>query len=321
MSVFQYIKQRWYLILIAVIGSLFAFIIYWTNGNDALLYVLEGIGLCAVIFLVVDFFVLRDRVKKMEEFMSDDDDAVLSYPLDKIYADMISNVVSEHKAYRERMETQHTREIEFITKWVHDVKVPISAIRLLTDDMDDELSTQLEMQALYIEQNIQKILFHIKSKSLHEDYTIKSANVKAMVSAALKQYAVFFSHKKIALQLDCEDIIVATDEKWSGYIISQIISNAVKYTPDSGEIEIRAYQQGGSTRISIKNTGSGIDPQSLKYVFKRGFSGSTLRRGSATGYGLYLSKKLADIMGHSLFAESVQGVYTIFTLVYHMTKM
>ena len=321
MSIFEYIKQRWYLLMAAFIGGVFALIIYWTDGNGVLLYALEGIALCLAAFLAVDFFVLRNRVKKMETFLSGDDDTTSSYPLDKIYADMISRVVAQHKAYRKDMETQHAREIEFITKWVHDVKVPISALRLLTDGMDDELSAQLEMQTLYIEQNIQKILFHIKSKSFYEDYTIKPAGVRAMVSAALKQYAVFFSYKKIALRLDCADITVATDEKWSGYIISQIISNAVKYTPECGEIDIRAYRQGDTARISIKNTGEGIDPRSLKAIFKRGFSGSALRQGSATGYGLYLSKKLADIMGHGLVAESVPGECAVFTLVYNMTKM
>lgn len=321
MSVIAYLKQRWYLLIAVFIGGSFGLGIYWASGSNVLLYALQGIGLCMVLCMITDFLVLRHRIKKMTLFFGDDDDTAFSYPLDKIYAKQFRRVMDEHKRYRQIMETQHASEIEFITKWVHDIKVPISAIRLMTDGMDDDLSQRLEMQTRYIEQNIQKILFHIKSKRFHEDYQIKQVGVKAMVSAALKQYAVFFSYKKIAFAFACEDLTVATDEKWSGYIVSQIISNAVKYTPVGGKITICAESQQEKVVIRIHNTGEGMDALAIKNAFKRGFSGSSVRQGTSTGYGLYLSKKLADIMGHDLYVQSVPKEYTEFFLVYNVTKM
>lgn len=320
MTVFKYIRHRWYTFAAVIIAGIFSGVVYWAEKSDALLYVLEGFGIVVGLFFVIDFLLLNSRIKKIEQFFCGQDDMEFSYPLDKIYISHIKKLLGEYKIYREEMQQQHANEIEFITKWVHDVKVPISAIKLLIESVDDELSSQLQMQTLHVEQNIQKILYHIKSKSLYEDYTIKQVVVKKLISQVLKQYAVFFSFKKIALQFACEDSVVATDEKWSGYMISQIISNAVKYTPQNGEIEIRAYEQNGSVVVCVKNTGAGISKQDMSNIFNRGFSAGSLRDGSTTGYGLYLSKKLADIMGHKLYAQSVQGEYAEFFLEYNITE-
>ncbi|MEL7656288.1 MAG: ATP-binding protein, partial [Bacillota bacterium] len=110
---------------------------------------------------------------------------------------------------------------------------------------------------------------------------------------------------------------VLTDEKWSSYILSQIISNAVKYSPEGGKIEIRTRKDDGKTVISISNTGKGIAAQDIGQVFNKGFTSSSGRDGAnATGYGLYLSKKLAELLGHSLTVESIQNEYTVFHLIF-----
>ena len=106
-----------------------------------------------------------------------------------------------------------------------------------------------------------------------------------------------------------------TDEKWSGYIISQFLSNAVKHTPKGGNIAIKTLEQGSRVLVCIRNTGQGIEPAHLEHIFSRGFTGGSKRSASfSTGYGLYLSKKLAVRMGHEVFASSHPGEYAEFCL-------
>ena len=321
MNIFSYIKQRWYLLLLVTAAAAFTLVIYWAEGSAALLYALEGTGFCLAAFIVMDFFMLRYRIRNMQSFLNDEDNVHFMYPLDKIYAEKIQSILDRQKKFETDLRSQHSDEIEFITKWVHDVKVPISAIKLMLENVEDRQAQQLEMQTLHIEQNIQKILFHIKSKRFYEDYTIKPADVRNMIGYSLKEYAVFFSYKKISLGLECEDFKVATDEKWCGYIISQIISNAVKYTPEGGSIDIKACLKDGKGIITIKNSGEGIDEIKLKNIFKRGFTQNSLQNFTSTGYGLYLSKKLADIMGHRLYVQSVPGESVSFILECSITKM
>ena len=88
------------------------------------------------------------------------------------------------------------------------------------------------------------------------------------------------------------------DEKWCTYIISQFISNAVKYTEKGGEINIYTVETTDEVIIKVKNTGAGIDEENIRNVFRRGYSGYNARKEKSTGYGLYLSERLAEKMGH-----------------------
>lgn len=98
---------------------------------------------------------------------------------------------------------------------------------------------------------------------------------------------------------------IITDEKWFGFIISQILSNALKYTNESGTISIYQIQKENGVALRIKNTGVGIKKGDLKRIFQKGYTGYTgHQENKSTGYGLYLSKVLADKLNLQLTAES-----------------
>ena len=261
---------------------------------------------------------IRSRIKYFQEYLDSNctGDFNGNYPLDIKYAQSIKKIVGTYKDYKETSISEHENELEFITKWVHDVKVPIAAINLITENMDTDESTHIEMQLNYIDQNIQKILFHMKSKRFYDDFKIKKVSLKSIVNQALKSYAVFFSYKLISLKIDCAECSVYTDEKWSIYIVSQLISNAVKYTDNNGEISLECRKCENTITLSVKNTGKGIDETNIKNIFKQGYSGYNTRKDKSTGYGLYLSKKLADKMGHKLTATSVPNEFAEFILYY-----
>ena len=161
-----------------------------------------------------------------------------SFPIDELYAKNVSELAREYNSYRMHIAQDSAQEMDFITKWVHDVKVPISAMKLLIENDAKDLKEKLDMNLSDIEQDTQKVLFHIKSKSFYDDYKIEKVDTKSIINKQLKPFAVFFAYKKIALKLDGENQSVLTDSKWSGYILSQFLSNAVKHTPEGGQITI-----------------------------------------------------------------------------------
>ncbi|MDD7718031.1 MAG: ATP-binding protein, partial [Eubacteriaceae bacterium] len=109
---------------------------------------------------------------------------------------------------------------------------------------------------------------------------------------------------------------VVTDEKWLSFIIEQILSNALKYTP-SGSITIEWTEPDG---ISVKDTGMGIAPEDLPRIFEKGYTGYHGREDKkASGLGLYLCRRISDNLGHSISVTSVLGQGSIFTV--HLTKM
>ncbi len=325
MNIREYVKHRWYMFVIVFFAGIYSYLTAWSSGlisNKDFLYTAVSIIVFFVFFIIIDYIKLQTRLKKMREFLENNCsiDFTSNYPMDIKYAEQYKEIAENFDKYKETTDSEHKNELEFITKWVHDVKVPIAAINLITENMDNDEGQQIQMQLNYIEQNIQKILFHMKSKTFYDDYRIRSVSLKAIINQALKNYAVFFSYKSISLKIDCEDYEVFTDEKWSIYIVSQLISNAVKYTPINGEIIITANFDDDGVSLSIKNTGAGIEERNLENIFRRGYSGYSIRKEKSTGYGLYLSKKLADKMGHRLAAKSKENEYAEFIIYYSFDK-
>lgn len=102
-----------------------------------------------------------------------------------------------------------------------------------------------------------------------------------------------------------------TDEKWLLFILEQIISNAVKYTP-SGTITIRVTED---KKLSVEDTGIGIAPEDLPRIFEKGFTGYNGRNDKkATGLGLNLCRKAAEHLNVGIAVESKPGVGSCFTL-------
>ena len=135
--------------------------------------------------------------------------------------------------------------------------------------------------------------------------------------AALKPFAVFFAVKALTLEMPKNDGAVLTDEKWSAYILTQLISNAVQHTRKKGRIAIKVEKADGQISVTIQNSGVGIKPSEIAHVFDKGYTSYDGRAyNKATGYGLYLAKKLADKLGHALVCMSQKGDYTAFTLVF-----
>ena len=102
--------------------------------------------------------------------------------------------------------------------------------------------------------------------------------------------------------------IVLTDEKWLEFVTEQILSNALKYTKNGGEIRICLEEKRGRECLVIEDNGIGIQAEDLPRVFEKGFTGYNGRADKkSTGIGLYLCKKIMDKMGHKIWIDSEVG--------------
>ena len=117
-----------------------------------------------------------------------------------------------------------------------------------------------------------------------------------------------FILKKISLDFQETARQVLTDEKWLQFVIEQLLSNALKYTPEGGCV--RVYGDGET--LAIADSGIGIRPEDLPRVFERGFTGCNGREERrSTGIGLYLCRRVTEKLGHGLTLASRPGQGTI----------
>ena len=139
------------------------------------------------------------------------------------------------------------------------------------------------------------------------DFLIQRYNLDDIVREAVRCYARLFIRKKISLNYQPLQVQVLTDEKWLEFVIEQVLSNAVKYTP-KGSVSI--CMEGSSTLV-IEDTGIGIRKEDLPRVCEKGYTGyngHTDKR--STGIGLYLSKRILEKLSHTIEIESEMGVGT-----------
>jgi signal transduction histidine kinase len=212
---------------------------------------------------------------------------------------------------------------DFYMMWVHQIKTPISALRLLLQT-DPENISAMKNELFKIERYVDVILGYSRLDDMNHDLTLKHYSLDSMVRQAVKKYTPLFIHSKVRLDLEPISCQVLTDEKWLVFVLEQIISNSLKYTPE-GSIHISAHQEmtelAQKTILIIEDTGIGIASEDLPRIFERGFTGYNGRMDKkASGLGLYLCKTILKRLGHEITITSVLGEGTKVTLEFQELK-
>lgn len=193
--------------------------------------------------------------------------------------------------------------IDYYTLWVHQIKTPISAMRLILQAEEHSQSAALSAELFKIEQYVEMVLQYLRLDSSTTDFVIGSYALDTVIRHSVRKYAKMFIMKKLELDFKASGISVLTDEKWLGFVIEQILSNALKYT-STGKVSV--YTE--SMTLVIEDTGIGIKAEDLPRVFEKGFTGYNGREDKkSTGIGLYLSKRIIDKLGHRISIESNAG--------------
>ena len=225
---------------------------------------------------------------------------------DKYKLDEINNYKFSQKDFQEFMEL-----------WVHEIKTPLSAINLITENNKNEVTESIYEEALKIDGFIEMILFYARSEMPEKDYFVKSYRLSDIINKVIIRNKNSFIQKNIRLNMHDLSVFVQTDSKWLEFIINQIISNSIKYIKDNPEIEIYSLKNSESVSLIIKDNGVGISSKDLPRVFDKGFTGSNGRsKYNSTGMGLYLVKKLCLSLGNNVLIKSEEGKGTVLEIVF-----
>ena len=189
---------------------------------------------------------------------------------------------------------------EYIEMWIHEIKIPISVVKLIIENNRNEVTKSIEEEIDKIENFIEQALFYARSSNVEKDYSIKKSTLKDIVNESIKRNKNILIQSDININVHDLDNIVYTDSKWIIFIINQIIQNCIKYSKDiNRQIEIYSKEFNQRVELYILDNGIGIDSSDLPRVFDKGFTGKNGRIISkkSTGIGLYLCKKLCDKLG------------------------
>lgn len=281
--------------------------------------VLYSVGLCCLFGTAVlslhFFFYLSDHRKRLRILKNVSLSADELPPPKTLAEEDLQEMILTLKRTLEENETERQAQaresMDYYTTWVHQVKTPLSTMKLILEGEDTEEHRELLAELFRTEQYVEMALNYLRLGSESSDYVFREYDLDAIIRQAVRRYAPLFVRRRLRLNYEPVDVKVLTDEKWLLFIIEQILSNSIKYTLQ-GSVTITVTPE---RVLKIADTGIGIAPEDLPRIFEKGFTGYNGRSGKkSTGLGLYLCRTAAERLSHGISADSSPGGGTVISL-------
>jgi histidine kinase len=211
----------------------------------------------------------------------------------------------------------------------HELRTPLTAIGGYMEGLIDgvlpatpETYEQVRHEALRLGRLVDDLqeLSRVESGSFQLD--LRPLALSAPLATAAKRLSRLFDEKGVGLSLNLPADLqpVLADEDRLTQVLTNLLGNALAYTPAGGEVSVSAQRVGGEVRVSVKDSGVGIPPEHLTHIFDRFYRVDKSRSrgaGGGSGIGLTIARRLVEAHGGRIWAESEgenKGSVFIFTL-------
>lgn len=307
---FRYLKSKRNIIAFFII-SIAIFILTFALYHIPLKAVIYPAILCLVLglaFLIFSFVRVKHTHDILEQLKERTAETITNFPAtnnicENDYRELVEIVRHESIENAQEGKLEFDDMVDYYTVWAHQIKTPISAMKLTLQNEDSELSRRLSIDLFRTQQYVDMVLAFLRLGSSSTDYVFREHSLDEMIKSSVKKFAPEFIERRLTLEYEPIEKTIITDEKWFEFLIEQLLSNALKYTKE-GSITI---SQKGNL-LSIKDTGIGISDTDLPRVFEKGYTGYNGRtEKGASGLGLYLSKRIATSLGIDINIESRVG--------------
>ncbi|MEK0313109.1 sensor histidine kinase [Cohnella sp. 56] len=244
----------------------------------------------------------------------------------RAFAALLARLYAVHQNELNALRRQQEFHRHFTARWVHQMKTPVSVIELLMqrhpgpgDDAgrrDTERSVLEETDRL--RHGLDMMLHTSRLDKFELDAAFRTIRLGALARSVLGEFKRPLIRHSIfpALEGDAE---VETDAKWVAFILSQLVSNAIKYSKKeqaAQRLSIRIERQpDDAVLLTVRDEGIGVPPEDLPRLFEPFFTGGNGKlSGESTGMGLYLAKQASARLGIALTLASEPGIGTTATL-------
>lgn len=239
---------------------------------------------------------------------------------DTLEAKVIERTMELESAYFQLKEIDRLKS-EFLATMSHELRTPLNSIigftgillQQLPGPLNEEQHKQLTMvyaSGKHLLGLISDLLDLSRIESGKVEIERQAVSLEEVVAEVCNTVAPLARQKKLQLKTECPATlpVIVSDRKRIFQVLLNLAGNAVKFT-DHGEVKITCVQEKGYIRIVVSDTGIGIKPENFPMLFEafRQIDGSSQRRYEGAGLGLHLSKRLVDLLGGTIVAESEYG--------------
>ncbi len=279
--------------------------------------------------------------KKKRIFAQDDLDLLLSIgnaigvaaENARLYKESKENLEKLQKAYEE-LQTLDKMKDEFISNVSHELKTPLISIKgygeLLYDEkigsLMDEQKKSLEAiirNADRLTRLIDSILFISKLQAGKIEFRFVPLDMDEIVRMCVSDFKSMMDKKQITFEKDIPEISrVKGDKDRFVEVITNLLDNAIKFTPDGGKISIKAWNEAENVHLTVSDNGIGIPADIIPKLFTRFYQldASTARRYGGAGLGLYITRNIIDAFRGKIWIESEVGKGTTVHILLPIAK-
>jgi len=327
MTARAFLKDKIYIFVLnlscAIVSCLF--LGFARIGRDELVLLLICWALILIFYLLIAYVKLKKRCSKLNTIMESLDKKYLlpnvldkpSTVLEQEYFNIMKRSMKSMTEQVSQAERKQTEYQQFIEQWVHEIKRPITASKLICENNKNDYTRKLISQIEEMERQVERVLYYARLGHVEKDYIISETALDDIVEEALAKNKQLLIQNNVRVDTSCLHYRVYSDKKWIVFILNQIIINCIQYRKDNSQITIMASEEGRNIKLSVKDNGIGIKESEISRIFQHGFTGSNGRNAkNSTGIGLYLCKELSEKLGITISAKSNLNAYTEMVLLF-----
>ncbi|WP_101841997.1 sensor histidine kinase [Halobacillus sp. Marseille-P3879] len=319
-----YLKERRSWILLFLTLQLVALFIAYLDTTIPYRAILYYILLSSVIFVLFLVFRYHRETKFFKELAERDHNLDLTTipdpdrPFEFIVEENITQPIEQLKAQSTAHTIQLEQEKDELLSWIHEVKTPLTAMDLIIDRINDQkLKSQLKHEWLRVHLLLDQQLHQKRMPFIENDLYVEKVELEPLLFSEINTLRSWCLQKGVGFDVDLTETTVLSDAKWLGFILRQLLTNAVKYSEEGSEIMISSSKENEQATLSITDSGRGINARDLPRIFDKGFTSTTKHEDhAATGMGLYLAKKAASPLQISMDVQSKLAHGSTFTLTF-----
>ncbi|MBO7345413.1 MAG: HAMP domain-containing histidine kinase [Clostridia bacterium] len=307
-------------VVVTVLNEIFG---EWVDISPAVLVFLFSITIGIVLTFFINKLYLAPTMK-LNESMSKVAKGDFTVRLeDKMMVKETANMYNNFNLMVEELGSLETIQSDFVSNVSHEFKTPINAIEgysMLLQGCKDVNKEQLE----YVE----KILFNTKRLSTLvgnilllaklDNKNLQSKRAKFRLDEQIRQcilaQEIQWVEKEIELDVEMEDVEFCGTSELLQYVWSNLLNNAIKFSPQKGVISMRLGIDNGRIVFTIKDNGAGIQEKDIAHVFDKFYQSDSTRKMEGSGLGLALAKRIVEVNDGEIFVQNNQDKGCTFTV-------
>jgi two-component system sensor histidine kinase GlrK len=296
------------------------------NLQQILLLQAAAVIPATILIAILFAYLITRSIKKLDDAIRDLGAGEFTKPIKINGPNDLAELGERLDWLRKRICELEDQKINFLRHISHELKTPLTAVReaseLLIEEDDSRQSEETEIiqiiheSSLQLQMLIEDLLQFGRNKNLLKPLEKESIHLPSLIKKVIAEYSLALSNKKINLSTQLDNVVLHGDYERLRVVLNNLISNAVRYSPNAGEIRVDLSTNNKQMVLDIENSGPGINQEDQSHAFEPFYRGNSIETGPVKGTGLGLTIVKEHIEAHQGKIQILNGKLGAFLRVY-----